>query len=196
MQEYHAQLEEMRVSIRQLEEDLSAARRRSDLYESELKESRQAGEELRRKVSDYQHRAQKVKVHTVSAVTVTSVTWPAGGVSESPVSPHQAKEQGKAEAEELISRLEKVVVDPGGVSLWCSAAGGAGHRLLFLLPADQRRAADQDAGPAGEAQQGAVFQLNNLLIFFFSSPKCETSDSVLHSVRVSDHPSLRDSTPC
>ncbi|XP_075879148.1 LOW QUALITY PROTEIN: citron Rho-interacting kinase [Nelusetta ayraudi] len=76
-QEYHAQLEEMRVSIRQLEEDLSAARRRSDLYESELKESRQAGEELRRKVSDYQHRAQK------------------------------AKEQGKAEAEELISRLEK-----------------------------------------------------------------------------------------
>lgn len=59
-QEYHAQLEEMRVSIRQLEEDLSAARRRSDLYEAELKESRQTGEELKRKAADYQHRIQKV----------------------------------------------------------------------------------------------------------------------------------------
>lgn len=60
VQEYHAQLEEMRVSIRQLEEDLSAARRRSDLYESELKESRQSSEELKRKAADYQHRMQKV----------------------------------------------------------------------------------------------------------------------------------------
>uniref|UniRef100_A0A8C2X2G1 Citron rho-interacting serine/threonine kinase n=1 Tax=Cyclopterus lumpus TaxID=8103 RepID=A0A8C2X2G1_CYCLU len=59
-QEYHAQLEEMRVSIRQLEEDLSAARRRSDLYESELKDSRQTSEELKRKSADYQHRMQKV----------------------------------------------------------------------------------------------------------------------------------------
>uniref|UniRef100_A0A3B4XGN7 Citron rho-interacting serine/threonine kinase n=1 Tax=Seriola lalandi dorsalis TaxID=1841481 RepID=A0A3B4XGN7_SERLL len=59
-QEYHAQLEEMRVSIRQLEEDLSAARRRSDLYEAELKESRQSSEELKRKAADYQHRMQKV----------------------------------------------------------------------------------------------------------------------------------------
>uniref|UniRef100_A0A3P8RNE4 Citron rho-interacting serine/threonine kinase n=1 Tax=Amphiprion percula TaxID=161767 RepID=A0A3P8RNE4_AMPPE len=61
-QEYHAQLEEMRVSIRQLEEDLSAARRRSDLYEAELKESRQASEELKRKAADYQHRVQKANV--------------------------------------------------------------------------------------------------------------------------------------
>ncbi|XP_032367584.1 citron Rho-interacting kinase isoform X3 [Etheostoma spectabile] len=76
-QEYHAQLEEMQVSIRQLEEDLSAARRRSDLYESELKESRQTNEELKRKSTDYQHRMQKVK------------------------------EQGKADAEELITKLEK-----------------------------------------------------------------------------------------
>lgn len=50
----------MRVSIRQLEEDLSAARRRSDLYEAELKESRQSSEELKRKAADYQHRMQKV----------------------------------------------------------------------------------------------------------------------------------------
>ncbi|KAI1900711.1 hypothetical protein AGOR_G00052710 [Albula goreensis] len=76
-QEYHAQLEEMRVTIRQLEEDLSAARRRSDLYESELKESRQTSEELKRKAMDYQQRIQK------------------------------AKEQGKAEVEELLSKLEK-----------------------------------------------------------------------------------------
>ncbi|KAF7199629.1 transcript variant X3, partial [Nothobranchius furzeri] len=77
-QEYHAQLEEMRVSVRQLEEDLSAARRRSDLYEAELKESRQANEELKRKAADYQHRIQK------------------------------AKEQGKAEVEEMVMKLEKV----------------------------------------------------------------------------------------
>ncbi|XP_059193727.1 citron Rho-interacting kinase isoform X2 [Centropristis striata] len=76
-QEYHAQLEEMRVSIRQLEEDLSAARRRSDLYESELKESRQTNEDLKRKAADYQHRMQKVK------------------------------EQGKADAEEVVTKLEK-----------------------------------------------------------------------------------------
>ncbi|CAL8318229.1 unnamed protein product [Merluccius merluccius] len=76
-QEYHAQLEEMRVAIRQLEEDLSAARRRSDLYEAELKESRQTSDELKRKAADYQQRMQK------------------------------AKEQGKSEAEELIGKLEK-----------------------------------------------------------------------------------------
>ncbi|XP_041854306.1 citron Rho-interacting kinase isoform X11 [Melanotaenia boesemani] len=80
-QEYHAQLEEMRVSVRQLEEDLSAARRRSDLYEAELKESRQANEELKRKAADYQHRIQK------------------------------AKEQGKAEVEEMVAKLEKASVE-------------------------------------------------------------------------------------
>ncbi|XP_051524289.1 citron Rho-interacting kinase-like [Myxocyprinus asiaticus] len=76
-QEYHAQLEEMRVSIRQLEENLSAARRRSDLYESELKESRQTSEELKRKAAEYQQKIQK------------------------------AKEQGKAEMEELLIKLQK-----------------------------------------------------------------------------------------
>ncbi|XP_031426731.1 citron Rho-interacting kinase [Clupea harengus] len=77
-QEYHAQLEEMRVSIRQLEENLSAARRRSDLYESELKESRHNSEELKRKAAEYQQKILK------------------------------AKEQGKAEVEELLSKLQKV----------------------------------------------------------------------------------------
>ncbi|KAI4877420.1 hypothetical protein NFI96_011719 [Prochilodus magdalenae] len=77
IREYHAQLEEMQVTIRQLEEDLSAARRRSDLYEAELRESRQTSEELKRKAADYQQRIQK------------------------------AKEQGKSEAEELLTKLEK-----------------------------------------------------------------------------------------
>ncbi|XP_029108972.1 citron Rho-interacting kinase isoform X2 [Scleropages formosus] len=76
-QEYQAQLEEMQVTIRQLEEDLSAARRRSDLYEAELRESRQISEELKRKAADYPLRIQK------------------------------AKEQGKAEVEELLTKLEK-----------------------------------------------------------------------------------------
>ena len=48
------------MAIRQLEEDLSAARRRSDLYEAELKESRQSSDELKRKAADYQQRMQKV----------------------------------------------------------------------------------------------------------------------------------------
>ncbi|XP_048875200.1 citron rho-interacting kinase isoform X3 [Brienomyrus brachyistius] len=76
-QEYHAQLEEMQVTIRQLEEDLSSARRRSDLYEAELRESRQTSEELKRKAAEYQLRIQK------------------------------AKEQGKVEVEELLIKLEK-----------------------------------------------------------------------------------------
>lgn len=61
-QEYHAQLEEMQVSIRQLEEDLTAARRRSDLYEAELRESRQTSEDLKRKAVEYQQRIQKVRL--------------------------------------------------------------------------------------------------------------------------------------
>lgn len=50
----------MQVTIRQLEEDLSAARRRSDLYEAELRDSRQTSEELKRKAVEYQQRIQKV----------------------------------------------------------------------------------------------------------------------------------------
>ncbi|XP_061586471.1 citron Rho-interacting kinase [Cololabis saira] len=80
-QEFHAQLEEMRVSIRQLEEDLSAARRRSDLYEAELKESRQANDDLKRKAGEYQHRI------------------------------HKAKEQGKAEVDEMSTKLEKAIAE-------------------------------------------------------------------------------------
>uniref|UniRef100_A0A8C5BJP0 Citron rho-interacting serine/threonine kinase n=1 Tax=Gadus morhua TaxID=8049 RepID=A0A8C5BJP0_GADMO len=72
-QEYHAQLEEMRVAIRQLEEDLSAARRRSDLYEAELKESRQSSDELKRKAADYQQRMQKVVQITTNTEQQTKI---------------------------------------------------------------------------------------------------------------------------
>lgn len=69
-QEYHAQLEEMQVTIRQLEEDLAAARRRSDLYEAELRESRQTSEELKRKAVEYQQRIQKVRLKQMYAAPV------------------------------------------------------------------------------------------------------------------------------
>lgn len=70
VQEYHAQLEEMQVTIRQLEEDLSAARRRSDLYETELRESRQTSEDLKRKAAEYQQRIQKVCTHVCVFILV------------------------------------------------------------------------------------------------------------------------------
>ncbi|KAG8596956.1 hypothetical protein GDO81_002121 [Engystomops pustulosus] len=78
-QEFQAQLEEMKMMMQQLEEDLSAARRRSDLYEAELKESRLAAEEFKRKATDCQQKLQK-----------------------------QAKDHGKSEVGELHSKLEKI----------------------------------------------------------------------------------------
>uniref|UniRef100_A0A7M4EF21 Citron Rho-interacting kinase n=1 Tax=Crocodylus porosus TaxID=8502 RepID=A0A7M4EF21_CROPO len=77
-QEYQAQVEEMRLMMNQLEEDLISARRRSDLYESELRESRLAAEEFKRKATECHNKLQK------------------------------AKDQGKAEAGELYTKLEKV----------------------------------------------------------------------------------------
>ncbi|XP_044304797.1 citron Rho-interacting kinase isoform X2 [Varanus komodoensis] len=77
-QEYQAQVEEMRLMMNQLEEDLISARRRSDLYESELRESRLAAEEFKRKATECHNRLQKVK------------------------------DQGKTEIGELYSKLEKV----------------------------------------------------------------------------------------
>lgn len=46
--------------MNQLEEDLVSARRRSDLYESELRESRLAAEEFKRKANECQHKLLKV----------------------------------------------------------------------------------------------------------------------------------------
>uniref|UniRef100_A0A8C0L5I5 Citron Rho-interacting kinase n=1 Tax=Canis lupus dingo TaxID=286419 RepID=A0A8C0L5I5_CANLU len=62
-QEYQAQVEEMRLMMNQLEEDLVSARRRSDLYESELRESRLAAEEFKRKATECQHKLMKVASH-------------------------------------------------------------------------------------------------------------------------------------
>ncbi|NXE92498.1 CTRO kinase, partial [Menura novaehollandiae] len=78
-QEYQAQVEEMRLMMNQLEEDLISARRRSDLYESELRESRLAAEEFKRKAAECHNKLQKV-----------------------------VKDQGKSEAGELYSKLEKI----------------------------------------------------------------------------------------
>ncbi|KFP64665.1 Citron Rho-interacting kinase, partial [Cariama cristata] len=77
-QEYQAQVEEMRLMMNQLEEDLISARRRSDLYESELRESRLAAEEFKRKATECHNKLQKVK------------------------------DQGKNEAGELYCKLEKI----------------------------------------------------------------------------------------
>ncbi|KFQ95942.1 Citron Rho-interacting kinase, partial [Nipponia nippon] len=79
-QEYQAQVEEMRLMMNQLEEDLISARRRSDLYESELRESRLAAEEFKRKATECHNKLQKVK------------------------------DQGKNEAGELYSKLEKAKI--------------------------------------------------------------------------------------
>ncbi|KAM8961552.1 citron Rho-interacting kinase isoform 2-T2 [Pelodytes ibericus] len=77
-QEFQAQLEEMKLMMHQLEEDLSAARRRSDLYENELRESRLAADEFKRRATECQQKLQKAKDH------------------------------GKAEVGELHSKLEKI----------------------------------------------------------------------------------------
>lgn len=62
------------MTIRQLEEDLSAARRRSDLYESELRDSRQTSDDLKRKAVEYQQRIQKVHYPRNVQETVQHVT--------------------------------------------------------------------------------------------------------------------------
>uniref|UniRef100_A0A803T552 Citron Rho-interacting kinase n=1 Tax=Anolis carolinensis TaxID=28377 RepID=A0A803T552_ANOCA len=80
-QEYQAQVEEMRLMMNQLEEDLISARRRSDLYESELRESRLAAEEFKRKATECHNRLQKVA---------------------------KVKDQGKTEVGELYSKLERI----------------------------------------------------------------------------------------
>ncbi|XP_067861727.1 citron Rho-interacting kinase isoform X2 [Heptranchias perlo] len=77
-QEFHAQMEEMRVTVRQLEEDLAAARRRADLYESELRDTRITADEYRRKTAESQQKLQKTR------------------------------DQGKAEVGEVYAKLDKM----------------------------------------------------------------------------------------
>ncbi|XP_041436205.1 citron rho-interacting kinase isoform X4 [Xenopus laevis] len=80
-QEFQAQLEEMKIMMHQLEEDLSAARKRSVLYETELRVSRLSAEEFKRNAIECQQKLQKTKDH------------------------------GKGEAGELHTNLEKVNTD-------------------------------------------------------------------------------------
>lgn len=56
----YLQLEDMKLMMQQLEEDLAAARRRSDLYEAELRESRLAADDFKRKAAECQQKLQKV----------------------------------------------------------------------------------------------------------------------------------------
>ncbi|XP_038648042.1 citron Rho-interacting kinase isoform X4 [Scyliorhinus canicula] len=77
-QEFHAQMEEMEVTVRQLEEDLAAARRRADLYESELRDTRITADDYRRKAAESQQKLQKTR------------------------------DQGKAEVGEVYAKLEKM----------------------------------------------------------------------------------------
>lgn len=65
-------MEEMRLMMNQLEEDLVSARRRSDLYESELRESRLAAEEFKRKATESQHKLMKVAATHQEGVGVES----------------------------------------------------------------------------------------------------------------------------
>ncbi|KAK1892357.1 Citron rho-interacting kinase, partial [Dissostichus eleginoides] len=110
-EEYHAQVEEMTVSIRQLEEDLSAARRRSDLYESELKESRQSSEDLKRKAAEYQLRMQKTNTEQQSKIQElqekhTKSVKASAEASDLLQSFRAAKERSERELERLQNREE------------------------------------------------------------------------------------------
>nr|XP_048278869.1 citron Rho-interacting kinase isoform X1 [Myodes glareolus] len=105
-QEYQAQVEEMRLMMSQLEEDLVSARRRSDLYESELRESRLAAEEFKRKATECQHKLMKVVSHPprgdfggTALDDLHKMQGHAGLMS--------AKDQGKPEVGEY-SKLEKI----------------------------------------------------------------------------------------
>ncbi|XP_052611107.1 citron Rho-interacting kinase isoform X6 [Peromyscus californicus insignis] len=105
-QEYQAQVEEMRLMMSQLEEDLVSARRRSDLYESELRESRLAAEEFKRKATECQHKLMKVVSHPprgdsggTAPDDLHTMQGHAGSMS--------AKDQGKPEVGEY-SKLEKI----------------------------------------------------------------------------------------
>uniref|UniRef100_A0A8C4LIS2 non-specific serine/threonine protein kinase n=1 Tax=Equus asinus asinus TaxID=83772 RepID=A0A8C4LIS2_EQUAS len=91
-QEYQAQVEEMRLMMNQLEEDLVSARRRSDLYESELRESRLAAEEFKRKATECQHKLMKVAVKASTEAT------------ELLQNIRQAKERAERELEKLQNR--------------------------------------------------------------------------------------------
>uniref|UniRef100_A0A8C6YFR3 non-specific serine/threonine protein kinase n=1 Tax=Naja naja TaxID=35670 RepID=A0A8C6YFR3_NAJNA len=111
-QEYQAQVEEMRLMMNQLEEDLISARRRSDLYESELRESRLAAEDFKRKATECHNRLQKVvKINADQQVKIqelqeklTKAMKASSEATELLQNIRQAKERAEKELEKLQNR--------------------------------------------------------------------------------------------
>uniref|UniRef100_A0A8C0EDS9 Citron Rho-interacting kinase n=1 Tax=Bubo bubo TaxID=30461 RepID=A0A8C0EDS9_BUBBB len=109
-QEYQAQVEEMRLMMNQLEEDLISARRRSDLYESELRESRLAAEEFKRKATECHNKLQKV-INTEQQAKIqelqeklTKAVKASSEATELLQNIRQAKERAEKELEKLQNR--------------------------------------------------------------------------------------------
>uniref|UniRef100_A0A8B9PQV4 Citron Rho-interacting kinase n=1 Tax=Apteryx owenii TaxID=8824 RepID=A0A8B9PQV4_APTOW len=109
-QEYQAQVEEMRLMMNQLEEDLISARRRSDLYESELRESRLAAEEFKRKATESHNKLQKV-INTEQQAKIqelqeklTKAVKASSEATELLQNIRQAKERAEKELEKLQNR--------------------------------------------------------------------------------------------
>uniref|UniRef100_A0A7M4EH33 Citron Rho-interacting kinase n=1 Tax=Crocodylus porosus TaxID=8502 RepID=A0A7M4EH33_CROPO len=111
-QEYQAQVEEMRLMMNQLEEDLISARRRSDLYESELRESRLAAEEFKRKATECHNKLQKVveinaeqqgKIQELQE-KLTKAVKASSEATELLQNIRQAKERAEKELEKLQNR--------------------------------------------------------------------------------------------
>uniref|UniRef100_A0A8D0HGM7 Citron Rho-interacting kinase n=1 Tax=Sphenodon punctatus TaxID=8508 RepID=A0A8D0HGM7_SPHPU len=111
-QEYQAQVEEMKLMMNQLEEDLISARRRSELYESELRESRIAAEEFKRKATECHNKLQKVvKINVEQQVKIqelqeklTKAVKASSEATELLQNIRQAKERAEKELEKLQNR--------------------------------------------------------------------------------------------
>uniref|UniRef100_A0A8B9V1N6 Citron Rho-interacting kinase n=1 Tax=Anas zonorhyncha TaxID=75864 RepID=A0A8B9V1N6_9AVES len=115
-QEYQAQVEEMRLMMNQLEEDLISARRRSDLYESELRESRMAAEEFKRKATECHNKLefslfgfttrlsqQQAKIQELQE-KLTKAVKASSEATELLQNIRQAKERAEKELEKLQNR--------------------------------------------------------------------------------------------
>uniref|UniRef100_A0A8C5LL70 Citron Rho-interacting kinase n=1 Tax=Leptobrachium leishanense TaxID=445787 RepID=A0A8C5LL70_9ANUR len=108
-QEFQAQLEEMKLMMHQLEEDLAAARRRSDLYENELRESRSAADEFKRKATECQQRLQKINSEQQNKIQelqekLSKAVKASSEATELLQNIRQAKERAEKELEKLKNR--------------------------------------------------------------------------------------------
>uniref|UniRef100_A0A6I8RN94 Citron Rho-interacting kinase n=1 Tax=Xenopus tropicalis TaxID=8364 RepID=A0A6I8RN94_XENTR len=108
-QEFQAQLEEMKMMMHQLEEDLLAARRRSDLYETELRDSRLAAEDFKRKAVECQQKLQKVNADQQNKIQelqekLAKAVKASSEATELLQNIRQAKERAEKELEKLKNR--------------------------------------------------------------------------------------------